>query len=90
MSGLFAGTSLERPVTCEVCERPLEECTCPRDAGGKVVEAKDQTAVVGTERRKRGKVVTTVTGLDPVASDLEAIARDLRGRCASGGASATA
>ncbi|MHC5113189.1 MAG: translation initiation factor [Planctomycetota bacterium] len=85
MSGLFAGTPLERPVTCEVCEKPLADCTCPRDAGGRVVRPGDQVAVVRTEKRSRGKVVTTVSGLDPVASDLEAIAKDLRGRCASGG-----
>jgi len=85
MSGLFAGTPLERPVTCEACEQPLDECTCPRDAAGRVVAPRDQTAVVRTERRNRGKTVTTVAGLDPVASDLEAIVKDLRGRCASGG-----
>ncbi|MCP3904445.1 MAG: translation initiation factor [Planctomycetes bacterium] len=85
MSGLFSGTPLERPVTCAVCEQPLDACTCPRDAGGHVLRPKDQTAVIRRERRRRGKTVTTVTGLDPTASDLAAIARDLKGRCASGG-----
>ena len=85
MSGLFAGTPLERPVTCEVCERPLAECQCPRDAQGKVCRPRDQIAAVRVERRKRGKVVTTVSGLDPSATDLDELGRRLRGACGAGG-----
>jgi translation initiation factor 1 len=86
MSGLFAGTPLERPVTCEVCERPLTECTCPRDASGRVRRPRDQRAVVRLEKKgRRGKVVTVVDGLDPHASDLASIGRALRGTCGTGG-----
>ncbi|UCD76485.1 MAG: translation initiation factor [Phycisphaerales bacterium] len=85
MSGLFAGTPLERPVTCEVCKRPLAECTCPRDASGRVLLPKDQTATIRREKRRKGKVVTTITGLDPAASDLIAILRTLKSACAAGG-----
>lgn len=85
MSGLFAGTPLERPVTCEVCSKPLDECTCPRDAEGVVRLPEDQPAVVRIEKRKQGKVVTTVTGLDPVASDLATLVKTLRNRCGAGG-----
>ncbi|MHC5004772.1 MAG: translation initiation factor [Planctomycetota bacterium] len=85
MSGLFAGTPLERPVTCEVCERPLDECTCPRDADGRVCRPADQTATVRLEKRKRGKLVTAVSGLDPSASDLESLGTRLRSACGAGG-----
>lgn len=85
MPGLFAGTSLERPVTCEVCEKPLAECACPRDAGGVVLQPGDQTAVIRREKRRKGKVVTTISGLDPVASDLKAILKTLKTECGSGG-----
>ena len=85
MSGLFAGTPLERPVTCAVCEKPLDECHCPRDAEGNVLLPKDQTAVVRHERRSKGKTVTLVTGLDPVASDLRELLKTLKTRCGSGG-----
>lgn len=85
MSGLFAGTPLERPVTCEVCERPLPECECPRNADGRVVPASAQTAVVRLERRAKGKIVTTVTGLDPVAADCGAILKQLKTACGAGG-----
>ena len=85
MPGLFAGTSLERPVTCEVCEKPLHECACPRDADGTVLRPGEQTAVIRREKRRKGKVVTTITGLDPVASDLKAILKTLKTECGSGG-----
>lgn len=85
MSGLFAGTPLERPVTCEVCELPLEACQCPRDGDGKVLRPADQTAIVRLEKRKMGKVITTISGLDPHAADLKAILKKLKSVCGSGG-----
>ena len=84
MPGLFDGTPLERPVTCEACGSPLETCVCPRDAGGKVLLPRDQTARLRIEKR-RGKKVTVIEGIDPQASDLESIAKQLRQACASGG-----
>lgn len=85
MSGLFDGTPLERPVTCPVCEKPLDQCACPRNAGGEVVLPKDQPARVGCEKRRKGKTVTVITGLDPVASNLGNILAQLKSACAAGG-----
>jgi translation initiation factor 1 len=85
MPGLFAGTPLERPVTCERCERPLAECTCPRDAAGQVLLPRDQAARVSREKRSGGKVVTVVTGLDSSATDMSALLKALRSACAAGG-----
>jgi len=84
MAGLFDGTSLERPVTCERCERPLDECECPRDASGEILLPRDQPARVQREKR-RGKQVTVISGLDPEATDLRALLKDLRGRLGAGG-----
>lgn len=85
MPGLFDGTPLERPVTCELCERPLDECTCPRNASGHVLLPRDQPARVRREKRKGSKVVTVISGLDPAASDLPAILHQLKSACAAGG-----
>ena len=85
MSGLFDGTPLERPVTCLACEKPLDQCACPRGASGEVVLPKDQPARVGREKRRKGKTVTVITGLDPVASNLRAILGQLKLACAAGG-----
>ncbi len=84
MGGLFAGTSLERPVTCERCEKPLAACACPRDSAGKLKLPKDQAARVRREKR-RGKVVTVIAGLDPKASDLTGLLKELRTKFGTGG-----
>ncbi len=88
MSGLFAGTPLERPVTCEACGRTLAECSCPRDAAGRVLLPSNQPARVRREKRSGGKTVTIVTGLDPVASNLIEMLRELKTKCATGGSAA--
>ena len=85
MPGLFDGTRFERPVTCEVCEQPLSECACPRSESGAVLLPKDQPARVSRQKRRRGKTVTVMTGIDPVASDLQAILTELKSACAAGG-----
>ena len=85
MSGLFAGTPLEQPVTCEVCEQPLAACVCPRDGEGRVLLPGEQTAVISRQKRRKGKVVTVIEGLDPAASDLKAILKTLKTVCGSGG-----
>jgi len=85
MAGLFDGTALERPVTCEKCDKPLAQCTCPRDATGDVCLPKDQQVRVHREKRK-GKWNTVITGLDPHANDLKALLKKLKNMCSAGGA----
>ena len=84
MPGLFAGTALEQPVTCAVCGKPLDECTCPRDAQGNVCRPADQPARVQREKR-RGKWTTVVLGLDPEASDRAAMLKQVKKLCSAGG-----
>lgn len=84
MGGLFAGTSLERPVTCEVCEKPLSACRCPRDRVGRVLLPKDQAVRVQRERR-RGKWTTVVLQLDPAANDLAGMCAAFRKEFSTGG-----
>ena len=85
MSGFFDGTPLERPVNCEVCKQPLAQCACPRNESGVVLLPKGQAARVGREKRRKGKTVTVITGLNPVASNLDAILAQLKSACAAGG-----
>jgi len=84
MPGLFAGTPLERPVTCERCSLALEECRCPRGASGAVLLPKDQPARVRREKR-RGKFTTVISGLDPTATPLPALLKEFRTLLATGG-----
>ena len=82
--GLFDGTNLERPVTCERCAEPLAKCACPRDASGDVTTPKDQSARVRREKR-RGKWTTVVSGLDASATDLPAMLKGYKSRFGAGG-----
>lgn len=84
MSGLFSGTSLERPVTCEHCEKPIGLCTCPRSADGKLAHAKDQPLRVQRESR-RGKTVTVIIGFSAREKDLPPLLKDLKQKFATGG-----
>lgn len=69
MSGLFAGSPLEQPVTCEHCGRPAEPspggtdgCACPRNAAGEVCPPGMQSPRVRREKR-RGKWSTVISGV---------------------------
>lgn len=88
MSGLFAGTPLERPVTCELCEQAIGACRCPRGKDGKVLLAKQQDARVRREKRG-GKMVTVISGIvkGPNASmpELGDVLKMLKGKLATGG-----
>ncbi len=87
MSGLFAGTPLERPPTCERCGKPHAQCACPRGTDGKVLDPKAQQVRVRREQR-RGKMVTVVAGLaprSPRTDDLPAMLGELKKSLATGG-----
>lgn len=86
--GLFDGTPLERPVTCERCGKELIACGCPRDAQGELRERGTIRARVRRERR-RGNWCTVVTDLESTGeggpTDLKALLRELRKGLGTGG-----
>src|SRR6185295_3503643 len=84
MPGLFDGTPLERPVTCEHCGLPHGRCTCPRNNDGKVAVPKDQHPRVRREKR-RGKITTVIAGLDSKASALQELLKELKPKLGAGG-----
>lgn len=95
MSGLFAGTPLERPVTCHLCGRALAGprgtplCACPRGADGKVLSPADQPVRVRRESGGRGgKTVTVAAGFarrSPATTDLADLLKSLKGKLGTGG-----
>lgn len=88
MSGLFAGTPLERPPTCERCGLALGACVCPRDRkSGKVLNPADQPVRVRREKRN-GKVVTVIVGFaarSDRTDDLPALLKHFRTSFGTGG-----
>ena len=68
---------------CPSCGKTIEACVCrrPKSAlqGDGVVRVRRET------KGRRGKTVTTVSGIPLDATALEALAADLKRRCGSGG-----
>ncbi len=86
MGRLFAGTAWDRPPTCDRCGKPEGECSCPPAVVETVrTPPGTQTARLRMEKRPKGKVVTTVTNLDPEGNDLIALAATLKAKCGTGG-----
>lgn len=81
---LFAGTPFDRPPRCESCDRPEAECVCPPEAPVRCPPSQ-QTARVRVEKRKKGKLVTVVSGLSPDDNDLAALLTKLKTTCGAGG-----
>jgi translation initiation factor 1 len=83
---LFAGTPFDRPPTCDRCGKLESECACPPLVAEPVrLPPEVQTARLKLEKRPKGKVVTTVNGLDPDGNDLDDLAARLKARCGTGG-----
>jgi translation initiation factor 1 len=85
MPGLFDGTPLQRPVTCERCGQALKQCKCPRKADGQLHLPKNQPARVSRERRGGGKMITVITGLGLNESDLSAMLKQFKATLGAGG-----
>ena len=64
---------------CPKCGLPLELCICEE------VAKEQQRICVKVSKRRYGKEVTVVDGLDPYEIDLEDLSKYLKGRLACGG-----
>lgn len=70
---LFEGTQWDVPPRCDRCEELEADCQCPPlPPAPNVVDPAKQKLKLRVERRKRGKIVTVISGLadDDVRSDL--------------------
>lgn len=81
---LLEGTKWDRPPHCEQCGELEEQCTCPPPQPQRIPPEK-QTAKLSIEKRKKGKVVTLVQGLDAEGNDLPKLLSELKGYCGAGG-----
>ena len=64
---------------CNKCGLPEELCMCES------IAKETQKIVVSTEKRKFGKVYTTVTGVDEKDIDIKNLAKQLKNKFACGG-----
>ena len=64
---------------CGVCGLPDELCICQE------IAKEQQRAILSTDKRRYGKIVTKVEGLDDGAIDINKLAKLLKNQCAAGG-----
>ena len=81
---LFAGTPFDRPPQCDRCQKLESDCCCP-PLPPPLLAPENQTAQLRTEKRKRGKIVTLVSGLPADGNDLPGLLTQLKNRCGAGG-----
>lgn len=79
--------STEHGDTCPDCRQPLAECECADRAEAERVAALDGIVRIRRETSgRKGKGVTTVSGVPLVEAELKTLAKDLKKRCGTGGA----
>jgi translation initiation factor 1 len=81
---LFEGTQFDVPPTCDRCQELEADCKCPPPAPVFLPPEK-QRVRLRLEKRKRGKLMTVIHGLDPRESDLPALLTELKNSCGAGG-----
>ena len=64
---------------CNVCGLPDELCICQE------IAKEQQKAILSTDRRRYGKMVTKVEGIEDSAIDINQLAKLLKNKCAAGG-----
>ena len=64
---------------CNLCGLPEELCICQE------IAKEQQKAIISTVRRRYGKMVTIVEGIEDTAIDINKLAKTLKSSCASGG-----
>jgi len=83
--GLFDGTPLERPVTCDRCGRAEADCDCPPEPPPSSAPAPAEQHPRVRRERRRGKWNTVVAGLQGEAADLKPLLKELRTKLGAGG-----
>ena len=64
---------------CNLCGLPDELCICQE------IAKEQQKAIISVVRRRYGKMVTIVEGINDVAIDINKLAKILKSSCAAGG-----
>lgn len=80
--------SSEKGRVCALCGLPQKRCVCRANPRGTVLNAEGDgiARVSRSSKGRRGKTVTTISGLPGRAEELSELARDLKRLCGTGGA----
>ncbi len=64
---------------CQKCGLPKELCVC------QTIAKESQRITIKKDKRKFGKIITVVSGIDPKQIDIKEIAKKLKSKFACGG-----
>ncbi|MGM0782839.1 MAG: translation initiation factor Sui1 [Pseudomonadota bacterium] len=79
--------STEHGETCPTCRQPLAECLCDEQAEKERLAALDGIVRIRRETSgRKGKGVTTISGVPLPEKELKTLAKALKQRCGTGGA----
>lgn len=79
--------STEHGKTCPTCREPLDACYCANASEQERLAALDGIVRIRRETSgRKGKGVTTVSGIPLPDEELKALAKTLKKRCGTGGA----
>lgn len=79
--------STEHGQTCPDCREPVDACRCAEQAENERLAALDGIVRIRRETSgRKGKGVTTITGVPLATTELKALATELKKRCGTGGA----
>lgn len=79
--------STEKGNTCPSCREPLESCRCDADSEQVRIAALDGIVRIRRETSgRKGKGVTTISGIPLTTADLKDLAKALKKHCGTGGA----
>ncbi len=81
---LFEGTKYDRPPTCDRCGELEDDCQCPPEQP-QAMPPEKQMAQLAVEKRKRGKLMTVIRGLDPTGDQLKTLLSEIKNHCGAGG-----
>ncbi len=84
---LFAGTPFDQPPVCDRCNQLETVCDCPAPPAPPAIALppEKQLARLRIEKRKKGKRVTSISGLDPAGNHLTELLSKLKNACGAGG-----
>ncbi len=64
---------------CPVCGLPAEICVC------ETIAKERQYVVISSDKRRYGKIVTIIEGIDTSTISIHDVAKELKTKCAAGG-----
>ena len=82
---LFEGTEFDIPPRCDRCGELEADCVCPPPPC-EWAAPETQTVTIRMEKRRKGKQVTVIRGLDAETTDLSQLLTRLKNLCGAGGA----